>query len=47
MTTKVLYESRYSNSTGAQHEYHLIATFLSRLDLADLTTCVDWINDHC
>merc|ERR1711973_621747 len=36
MTTKVLYESRYSNSCGAEAEYHLIATFLSRFDLGNL-----------
>jgi len=47
MTTKVLYESRYSNSCGAEAEYHLIATFLSRFDLGNLASCVDWINDHC
>jgi len=46
MTTKVLYESRYSNSAGAEHEYHLIATFLSRFNLADLNACVDWINEN-
>jgi len=46
MTTKVLYESRFSNSSVAQHEYHLIATFLARFNLDDLLACVDWIHDH-
>ena len=47
MTTKVLYESRFSNSSAALHEYHLIATFQSRFQLRELVKCVDWIHDNC
>ena len=44
VTTKILYESRFSNSSEARHEYHLVGTFLSRFKINDVKKCLDWIH---
>lgn len=46
MTTKVLYESRFSNTRKAHREYQLVATFLSRLTLKDTKTALNWIREN-
>jgi PTEN induced putative kinase 1 len=46
MTTKVLYESRFSNATSAHREYQLVATFLSRLTVANVKSALKWIRDR-
>lgn len=46
MTTKVLYESRFSNGRKAHREYQLVSSFLSRVTLKDTKFALAWIRQH-
>lgn len=43
MTTKTLYECRYSNKPSAHLEYQLVATFLSRSTVEIIKKSLNWI----
>ena len=43
MTTKTLYECRFSNKPSAHVEYQLVATVLSRLTMANVKKSLNWI----
>jgi len=45
MTTKVMYESRWANTGGAQFEYRMVATFLARSSLANIRQSLVWIQN--
>jgi len=45
MTTKVMCESRWANTGGAQFEYQMVATFLARSTLANIRQSLAWIQD--
>ena len=46
LTTKILCESRFSNSGQALNEYQLVATFLARLNLATVKNGLAWIKSN-
>lgn len=46
MTTKVVCESRWGNTAGAQFEYTLVATFLATLSLRDIRRALAWIQEN-
>jgi PTEN induced putative kinase 1 len=46
MTTKVLCESRFSNSGAALNEYQMVATFLRRLSLPRVEEGIKWIQNN-
>ena len=49
LTTKVLYEARFSKASnegkrkGGDYEYQLVATFLSRINLHEIKSALNWI----
>ena len=43
MTTKTLYECRYSNKPSAHLEYQLVATVLSRVSVENIKKSLNWI----
>ena len=45
MTTKVMCESRWASTGGAQFEYQMVATFLARSSLATIRQSIDWIHN--
>ena len=45
MTTKVMCESRWANTGGAQFEYQMVATFLARSSMANIRQSLAWIHD--
>ena len=45
MTTKTLYECRYSNKPSAHLEYQLVATVLSRVSVENIKKSLNWINN--
>ena len=45
MTTKVMCESRWANTGGAQFEYRMVATFLARSSLANIRQSLVWIQN--
>jgi len=45
MTTKVMCESRWANTGGAQFEYQMVATFLARSDVANIRQSLQWIHN--
>merc|ERR1712226_1484956 len=46
MTTKVVCESRWGNTAGAQFEYTLVASFLATLSLSDIRRALAWIQEN-
>ena len=46
MTTKTLYECRFSNKPSAHVEYQLVATVLSRLTMANVKKSLNWIKNQ-
>jgi len=46
MTTKVVCESRFGNTAGALFEYQLVATFLATMNMHDVRTAINWIQDN-
>ena len=46
MTTKVVCESRWGNTAGAQFEYTLAATFLATLNLGQVREALAWIQEE-
>jgi serine/threonine protein kinase len=46
ITTKIVCESRFSNSGPALIEYQLVASFLSRLSIREVRDALIWINDY-
>jgi len=46
MTTKVLCESRWGNSSAALQEYQLVATFLATMSMQDIRASIHWIQDQ-
>jgi len=46
MTTKVVCESRFGNTAGALFEYQLVATFLATMNMQDVRTAINWIQDN-
>ena len=45
ITTKVVCESRWANTGGAQFEYQMVATFLARTSLANIRQSLHWIHN--
>ena len=45
MTTKVMCESRWANTGGAQFEYRMVATFLARSSMANIRQSLVWIQN--
>jgi len=46
MTTKVVCESRFGNTAGALFEYQLVATFLATMNMHEVRTAINWIQDN-
>lgn len=46
MTTKVLYECRFSNESSAHTEYQLVAIFLSGVTIENIKVGLHWIRNH-
>merc|ERR1712156_678909 len=43
MTTKVIYECNFTNSSSARSEYQLVLTFLSRVTIEKIKNTLSWI----
>ena len=55
LTTKVIYEARFSTKHNKEngkrtllgnYEYQLVATFLSRIQINDIKSSLNWIQQH-